>query len=192
MPKPSIQAFEKAYYSELGQKMLKEKVTILHCTTEYPAPLQDINLKAMDTIANAFKLPVGYSDHSAGINIPIAAVAREATIIEKHFTLDCNMDGPDHKASLEPEQLKAMIDGIRNIELALGDGLKGPRPSEVKNKAIARKSLVAEQIINKGTVFSKYNMTTKRPGSGQSPINYWELLGKEAINDYQIGDLINE
>ncbi|MFT6901230.1 MAG: N-acetylneuraminate synthase [Colwellia sp.] len=190
--KPSIQAFEKAYYSELGQKMLKEKVTILHCTTEYPAPLEDINLKAMDTIANAFKLPVGYSDHSAGINIPIAAVAREATIIEKHFTLDCNMDGPDHKASLEPEQLKAMIDGIRNIELALGDGLKGPRPSEVKNKAIARKSLVAEQIINKGTVFSKYNMTTKRPGSGQSPINYWELLGKEAINDYQIGDLINE
>ena len=190
--KPSIQAFEKAYYSERGQKMLKEKVTILHCTTEYPAPLQDINLKAMDTISNAFKLPVGYSDHSAGINIPIAAVAREATIIEKHFTLDCNMEGPDHKASLEPEQLKAMINGIRQIELALGDGLKGPRPSEVKNKPIARKSLVAEQIIKKGTVFSKDNMTTKRPGSGQSPINYWELLGKEAINDYQIGDLINE
>jgi N-acetylneuraminate synthase len=190
--KPSIQAFEKAYYSELGQKMLKEKVTILHCTTEYPAPLQDINLKAMDTIANAFKLPVGYSDHSAGINIPIAAVAREATIIEKHFTLDCNMEGPDHKASLEPEQLKAMIDGIRNIELALGDGLKGPRPSEVKNKSVARKSLVAEKVINKGTVFSKDNMTTKRPGSGQNPINYWELLGKAAINDYQIGDLINE
>ena len=190
--KPSIQAFEKAYYSELGQKMLKEKVTILHCTTEYPAPVQDINLKAMDTIANAFKLPVGYSDHSAGINIPIAAVAREATIIEKHFTLDRNMEGPDHKASLEPEQLKAMIDGIRNIELALGDGLKGPRPSEVKNKAIARKSLVAEKVITKGTVFSKDNMTTKRPGSGQSPINYWELLGNKAKNDYQVGDLINE
>lgn len=190
--KPSIQAFEKAYYSELGQKILKDKVTILHCTTEYPAPLQDINLKAMDTIANAFKLPVGYSDHSAGIHIPIAAVAREAIIIEKHFTLDCNMEGPDHKASLEPEQLKAMIDGIRNIELALGDGLKGPRPSEVKNKSVARKSLVAEQVINKGTVFSKYNMTTKRPGSGLNPINYWELLGKESLNDYQIGELINE
>ena len=190
--KPSIQAFEKAYYSELGQKLLKERLTILHCTTEYPAPLQDINLKAMDTLANAFKLPVGYSDHSAGINIPIAAVAREATIIEKHFTLDQNMEGPDHKASLEPDQLKAMIEGIRNIELALGDGLKGPRPSEVKNKAVARKSLVAEQVIKKGTLFSKKNMTTKRPGSGVNPINYWGLLGSEAKNDYQIGDLINE
>ena len=189
---PSIQAFEKAYYSELGQKILKEKVTILHCTTEYPAPLQDINLKAMDTIANAFKLPVGYSDHSAGINIPIAAVAREATIIEKHFTLDCNMDGPDHKASLEPEQLKAMIDGIRNIELALGDGLKGPRPSEIKNKSVARKSLVAEQVIKKGTVFCKDNMTSKRPGSGLNPINYWDLFGSESQKDYQIGDLIDE
>jgi len=190
--KPSIQAFEEAYYSELGQKILKEKVTILHCTTEYPAPLQDINLKAMDTIANAFKLPVGYSDHSVGINIPIAAVAREAKVIEKHFTLDQNMEGPDHKASLEPEQLKAMIEGIRNIELALGDGLKGPKPSEIKNKSVARKSLVAEQIIKKGAVFSEDNMTTKRPGSGQNPINYWGLLGSEAKNDYQIGELIDE
>jgi N-acetylneuraminate synthase len=190
--KPSKEAFEKAYYSELGQKKLKEKVTILHCTTEYPAPLVDINLKAMDTIANAFKLPVGYSDHSAGINIPIAAVAREATIIEKHFTLDRNMEGPDHKASLEPEELEAMIDGIRNIELALGDGLKGPRPSEIKNKSVARKSIVAEKVIHKGTVFSKDNITTKRPGNGVNPINYWRLLGTEATNDYQIGELINE
>ena len=190
--KPSIQAFEKAYYSELGQKALKEKVTILHCTTEYPAPLEDINLKAMDTIANAFKLPVGYSDHSAGINIPIAAVALEAKVIEKHFTLDQNMEGPDHKASLEPELLKEMIDGIRNIELALGDGLKGPRPSEIKNKSIARKSLVAEQTIKKGAIFSKNNMTAKRPGSGQEPINYWNLLGSEAKKDYQPGDLIHE
>lgn len=190
--KPSIQAFENAYYSELGQKLLKEKVTILHCTTEYPAPMQDINLKAMDTIANAFKLPVGYSDHSAGINIPIAAVAREATVIEKHFTLDHNMEGPDHKASLEPEQLQAMIEGIRNIELALGDGLKGPRPSEIKNKPIARKSLIADQVITKGAVFSERNMTTKRPGAGQNPIHYWSLLDKEAKSDYQIGDLINE
>ena len=189
---PSIEAFEKAYYSELGQKLLKEKVTILHCTTEYPAPLQDINLKAMDTIANAFKLPVGYSDHSAGIHIPIAAVAREAKIIEKHFTLDQNMAGPDHKASLEPQQLKLMIEGIRNIELALGDGLKGPRPSEIKNKSVARKSLIAEKVIRKGTVFSEHNLTIKRPGSGQNPINYWSLLGREAKNDYQIGELINE
>lgn len=190
--KSSIQAFEKAYYSELGQKMLKEKVTILHCTTEYPAPLQDINLKAMDTIANAFKLPVGYSDHSAGINVPIAAVALGAKIIEKHFTLDQNMKGPDHKASLEPKQLAEMIKGIRDIELALGNGLKGPRPSEIKNKSVARKSLVAEQFINQGTVFNQDNVTIKRPGLGKSPIHYWDLLGSEAKQDYQIGDLINE
>lgn len=190
--KPSIQAFEKAYYSELGQKMLKKKVTILHCTTEYPAPLQDINLKAMDTIANAFKLTVGYSDHSAGINVPIAAVALGAQIIEKHFTLDKNMQGPDHKASLEPKELADMIKGIRDIELALGDGLKGPRPSEIKNKSVARKSLVAEQKIKKGIIFSKDNITIKRPGLGKSPIHYWDLLGSEAKQDYQIGDLINE
>lgn len=190
--KPSIQAFEKAYYSELGQKMLKDKVTILHCTTEYPAPLQDINLKAMDTIANAFKLPIGYSDHSAGINVPIAAVALGAQIIEKHFTLDQNMQGPDHKASLEPKQLAEMIKGIRDIELALGNGLKGPRPSEIKNKSVARKSLIAEQVINQGTIFSQNNVTIKRPGLGKSPIHYWDLLGSEAKQDYQIGDLINE
>jgi len=190
--KPSIQAFEKAYYSELGQQSLKDKVTILHCTTEYPAPLQDINLKAMDTIANAFKLPVGYSDHSAGITIPIAAVAREAKIIEKHFTLDRNMEGPDHRASLEPEQLKAMIEGIRNIELALGNGLKGPRPSEVKNKSVARKSLVADKVIKKDTAFSEANLAIKRPGLGKSPIQYWDLLGSEAKKDYQVGDLIDE
>ena len=189
---PSVQAFEKAYYSELGQKMLKDKVTILHCTTEYPAPLEDINLKAMDTIANAFKLPVGYSDHSAGINVPIAAVALGAKIIEKHFTLDENMQGPDHKASLEPKQLAEMIKGIRDIELALGNGLKGPRPSEIKNKSVARKSLVAEQVIKKGTAFSESNLAIKRPGLGKSPIHYWDLLGIKAKKDYQIGDFINE
>jgi len=189
---PSVQAFERAYYSELGQKMLKEKVTILHCTTEYPAPLQDINLRAMDTIASAFKLAIGYSDHSAGINIPIAAVARGAKVIEKHFTLDKNMEGPDHKASLEPDELEAMIRGIRDVELALGDGLKGPMPSEVKNKSVARKSLVAEQAITKGTVFSANNLAIKRPGTGQNPIDYWSLLGCEAKHNYQLGDLINE
>ncbi|OFA32761.1 N-acetylneuraminate synthase [Glaciecola punicea] len=190
--KPSIQAFEKAYYSELGQKMLREKVTILHCTTEYPAPLKDINLRAMNTIANAFKLPVGYSDHSAGINIPIAAVARGAKIIEKHFTLDQNMEGPDHKASLEPDQLKRMIEGIRDIEIALGDGLKGPRPSEIKNKSMARKSLVAEQLIKKGTIFNEDNLVIKRPGLGINPIHYWDLIGSSAKKDYNVGDFINE
>ena len=189
---PSVQAFEDAYYSDAGQKYLKEKVTILHCTTEYPAPLEDINLKAMDTIAHAFKLPIGYSDHSAGINVPIAAVAREAKIIEKHFTLDKNMEGPDHKASLDPIELKSMIEGIRNIELALGNGLKGPRPSELKNKLVARKSVIADKVIKKGTTFSDDNLTIKRPGSGMNPIKYWEIIGSKSQHDYQIGDLINE
>ena len=190
--KPSIEAFERAYFSKLGQQALKEKVTILHCTTEYPAPLWDINLKAMDTIANAFKLPVGYSDHSAGVNVPIAAVAREATIIEKHFTLDKNMDGPDHKASLDPNELKEMVKGIRDVELVLGDGLKGPRPSEVKNKLVARKSLIAEKTILKGEKFNEQNMSIKRPGNGQNPINYWTIIDKPSNSNYQSGDLIDE
>lgn len=190
--RPSSQAFEKAYYSEFGQKILRDKVTLLHCTTEYPAPLPDINLTAMDTLSNAFKLPVGYSDHSAGIHVSIAAAALGAQIVEKHFTLDQNMQGPDHKASLEPEQLAEMIKSIRDIEIALGDGLKGPRPSEIKNKSVARKSLVAEQVISKGDIFSESNLAIRRPGLGRSPIDYWDLLGNEAKQDYQIGDVIHE
>lgn len=188
--KPSIENFEKAYYSEFGKKLLKEKVTILHCTTEYPAPINDINLKAMDTIANAFKLPVGYSDHSVGINVSIAAVARGAQIIEKHFTLDQNMDGPDHKASLEPEQLKAMIEGIRNVELALGDGFKGPRPSEIKNINIARKSIVAAKDIDEGHVFTENCINIKRPGGGISPLKYWDLIGTKANKKYKEDELL--
>ncbi|MDB3964655.1 N-acetylneuraminate synthase [Amylibacter sp.] len=190
--KPSIQAFEDAYYSELGQKRLKEKVTLLHCTTEYPTSLEDVNLKAMDTINNAFKLPVGYSDHSVGVNVPIAAVALGAKIIEKHFTLDKNMQGPDHKASLEPEQLSEMVRGIRDIELALGNGIKGPRHSELQNKLLVRKSIVAERIIKKGEIFNKSNLSIKRPGLGKSSIHFWDILGSEAKKDYQIGDLIDE
>jgi len=190
--KPSLQAFEKAYHSVAGQKKLKEKVTLLHCTTEYPAPLRDINLRAMDTMANAFKLPIGYSDHSEGFEVPIAAVALGAKIIEKHFTLDRNMHGPDHKASLEPRALAEMINGIRNVELCLGDGIKGPRPSEIKNKSVARKSLIADQDIKQGAVFTENNVSIKRPGLGKSPLHYWDLLGSEAKQDYRIGDLINE
>lgn len=189
---PSIDAFQAAYYSEKGQIALKDKVTILHCTTEYPAPLVDINLKAMDTLLNAFNLPVGYSDHSKGISIPIAAVARGAEVIEKHFTLDNNMEGPDHKASLEPDELKNMISAIRGIELALGDGIKGPRPSEIKNKAIARKSLVAAQTISVGEALSAENMEIKRPGDGVNPIYYWELLNKPSTRSYEVGELILE
>jgi N-acetylneuraminate synthase len=136
--KPSELAFQQAYASEEGQRALKAKVTILHCTTEYPAPMREINLKAMDTLGRAFELPAGYSDHSQGITIPIAAVARGAVLIEKHFTLSNQMEGPDHKASLEPNELAAMVQGIREVECALGSGVKAPTVSEVKNKAVAR------------------------------------------------------
>lgn len=187
---PSIDAFQTAYFSEAGQKALQDKVSLLHCTTEYPAPMSDINLRAMETMASAFKLPVGYSDHSAGITVPIAAVALGAVTIEKHFTLDKTMQGPDHKASLEPSELKDMVAAIRNVEQALGDGIKGPRPSEIKNKAIARKSLIASTAIKSGEQFTKENLAIKRPGDGLSPYEYWKLLGGTARKSYQEGDLI--
>jgi len=189
---PSELAFQQAYASETGQLALKQKVTILHCTTEYPAPMAEINLKAMDTLGRAFELPAGYSDHSEGITIPIAAVARGAVLIEKHFTLDKNMEGPDHKASLNPQELTAMVKAIRQVEVALGVGVKSPTVSEVKNKAVARKSLVASNAIKSGEIFTSDNLTIKRPGSGLSPYRYWELLNKHATKDYQIGDLILE
>jgi N-acetylneuraminate synthase len=189
---PSITAFQQAYASEAGQKALKEKVTILHCTTEYPAPVAEINLRAMDTLGRAFGLSAGYSDHSEGITVPIAAAASGAVLIEKHFTLDRNMEGPDHKASLEPHELGNMVKAIRDVEAALGSGVKSPTVSEVKNKAIARKSLVASQPILAGNVFSADNVTIKRPGTGLSPYRYWDLLDCEASQDYQPGDLIFE
>ncbi|YCO03479.1 N-acetylneuraminate synthase [Vibrio sp. VNB-15] len=189
---PSILAFQQAYASNEGQRLLKEKVTILHCTTEYPAPMEEINLRAMDTLGQAFALPSGYSDHSEGITIPIAAVARGAVLIEKHFTLDKNMEGPDHKASLEPSELKAMVDAIRQVEIALGTNVKSPTVSEVKNKAVARKSLVAARPISVGEVFTMDNLVIKRPGSGMSPYKLWELLEKTASKSYQAGELIVE
>lgn len=189
---PNELAFQQAYVSDLGQKTLKQKVTLLHCTTEYPAPMVEINLKAMDTLGCAFELPVGYSDHSEGISIPIAAVARGALIIEKHFTLNKNMEGPDHKASLEPDELAAMVTAIRQIEIAMGSGVKRPTESEIKNAIVARKSLVAAKPINKGELITEDNLTIKRPGSGMSPYLYWSLLNKSASKKYQAGDLIVE
>jgi N-acetylneuraminate synthase len=189
---PGEAAFMAAYASEAGQAALANKVTLLHCTTEYPAPMVDINLKAMDTLSHAFRLPVGYSDHSQGITIPVAAVARGACLIEKHFTLDCNMEGPDHKASLEPDELAAMVRGIRDVELALGDGIKGPRPSEIKNKEIARKSLVAACDIEVGAILCADNLAIKRPGDGMSPYAYWQLLGQPTKRAYQAGEPIRE
>lgn len=188
--KPTKSMFRQAYFSAEGQQALRERVTVLHCTTEYPAPACDINLKAMDTIAQAFPCAVGYSDHSEGITVPIAAVARGAGLLEKHFTLDRSLPGPDHLASLEPDELKAMVDGIRMVELALGDGIKGPRPSELKNVDIARKSLVVAETIKKGERFSEQNLTVKRPGNGVSPMDYWEFIGTVAEKDYEVDEVV--
>ncbi|MBL0689901.1 MAG: N-acetylneuraminate synthase [Pseudoalteromonas sp.] len=190
--RPTDEALQTAYFSEHGKQLLKEKVTLLHCTTEYPAPFNDINLNAMDTMKDAFKLEVGYSDHSAGIVVPIAAVAKGAVLIEKHFTVDKALPGPDHKASLDPAELKEMVDGIRIVEKILGDGIKGPRPSEVKNKSVARKSLVAATGIVAGELFNTENLAVKRPGNGINPINFWHYLSKPSDKSYKAGDLIDE
>lgn len=168
----------------------KENLIMLHCNTEYPTPFEDVNLKAMDALRNEFGVAVGYSDHTRGIEVPIAAVALGATVIEKHFTLDRNMPGPDHKASLEPDELKAMVSAIRNIEKALGSPLKKVSDSERKNIAIARKSIVAATNIKKGEIFTEENITVKRPGTGISPMRWEEILGTTAVRDFQEDELI--
>ena len=169
----------------------KEKITILHCNTEYPTPMEDVNLKAMLHIQRELGLPIGYSDHTLGIEVPIAAVALGATVIEKHFTLDKTLPGPDHKASLEPNELKAMVSAIRNIEKAIGgSGLKEVSKSEEKNKPIARKSILASTDIKKGNIFTPENLTVKRPGTGISPMQWDEVIGKEAKRDFQEDELI--
>jgi N,N'-diacetyllegionaminate synthase len=168
----------------------RAKITVLHCTTEYPTPMNEVNLRAMQTIHAAFGVAVGYSDHTVGVEVAIAAVAMGATVIEKHFTLDRNLPGPDHKASLEPEELKAMVAAIRNIEIALGDGIKRLTPSEARNKPVARKSLVASQVIKAGEVFSAQNITTKRPGTGISPMHWDETMGRAASRDFLADELI--
>jgi N,N'-diacetyllegionaminate synthase len=168
----------------------KNKLTILHCTTEYPTPVAEVNLLAMQSLKKQFDVAVGYSDHTQGIEVPIAAVALGAFVIEKHFTLDRNMEGPDHKASLQPFELKAMILAIRNIEKALGDGIKKPTDSEIKNKIIARKSIVASKFIKKGETFSEENLTVKRPGSGLSPMQWFEIIGRVSSRDFEEDELI--
>lgn len=165
-------------------------ITLLHCTTEYPAPYDSVNLKAMLTLQNEFGFNVGYSDHTNGIEIPVAAVAMGASVIEKHFTLDKNMEGPDHKASLEPDELKLMVQSIRNVEVALGNGKKKPSEAEKKNIAIARKSIVAACDIKKGEVFTEDNLTAKRPGNGISPMSWNTILGTKSIRDFKTDELI--
>ena len=168
----------------------RAKVTVLHCTTEYPTPMNEVNLRAMQSIHAAFDVAVGYSDHTEGIEIAIAAVAMGASVIEKHFTLDRTFPGPDHQASLEPAELKAMVTAIRNIEIALGDGIKRLTPSEARNKPVARKSLVASRAISIGEIFTAENLTTKRPGTGISPMRWDELVGQASQKNYNEDDLI--
>jgi N,N'-diacetyllegionaminate synthase len=168
----------------------RASMTVLHCTTEYPTPMNEVNLRAMQSIHAAFGVAVGYSDHTQGIEVAIAAVAMGASVIEKHFTLDRKLLGPDHRASLEPAELKAMVTAIHNIEIALGDGIKRLTPSEARNKPVARKSLVASQTIKAGDVFSAQNVTTKRPGTGISPMRWDEIMGRAAPRGFGIDELI--
>lgn len=178
--KPTAAGFANALRSRIGQRRLKERVCVLHCVTDYPARIEDVNLRAMDTLHDAFGLAVGLSDHTKGIAVAIAAAARGARVIEKHFTLDRGMPGPDHRASLEPMELKAMIHGIRQVESALGSARKGPTAAELRNQDVCRKSLVAGSDISKGERYSASNVAAKRAGHGRSPFEYWDLLGTPA------------
>lgn len=185
-----LQDIEAALQVLLNNGVTRDQITILHCNTEYPTPMCDVNLKAMHEIGNKFGVNIGYSDHTEGIEIPIAAVALGATVIEKHFTLDKTMEGPDHRASLEPDELKAMVKAIRNVELALGDGHKSVSLSECKNIEIARKSIVAACDIKKGEILTDANLTVKRPGNGISPMLWEQVVGTRAKRDYQEEEMI--
>ncbi|MBN9161185.1 MAG: N-acetylneuraminate synthase family protein, partial [Myxococcales bacterium] len=179
-----------ALTSPEGQALVEANVTLLHCTTEYPAPLDQVNLRAMDTLRQAFGVSVGYSDHTEGASIPIAAVALGASVIEKHFTLDRSMEGPDHRASIEPVELAAMVRGIRAVETALGRSIKRPGPAEIANRPIARRSVVAAVRIAQGQTISLDMLATKRPGAGISPMLIDELVGRPASRDYEPDDPI--
>ena len=181
---PGRDSFLSAYISSEGQELLKRHVSLLHCTTEYPTPYQDVNLKCITTLASSFGLPVGFSDHTDGISAPIAAVALGASIVEKHFTLDKKLPGPDHSASLEPRDLESMVSGIRHIEMALGNGIKMPTSTELTNRVPVRQSIVAIKDIAAGEYFSEKNIGTRRPGSGMHPALYWDVLGKKARCDF--------
>lgn len=185
-----VQDIENALNTLYENGAKKEDITLLHCNTQYPTPMCDVNLKAMMMLADTFGVSVGYSDHTQGIEIPIAAVALGATVVEKHFTLDSNMEGPDHKASLEPDELKAMVTAIRNVEQALGTGNKIPSMSEMPNKNVARKSIVAKRYIKQGEPFTEENITVKRPGNGISPMRWNDVLGSVSTRNYSPDELI--
>lgn len=186
----TLSDIEAALCTLIDAGMEKNKITLLHATTDYPTSMQDVNLRAMRTIAQAFQVQVGYSDHTCGVEVPTAAVALGASVIEKHFTLDKTLAGPDHKASLDPNELEAMICAIRNIEIALGDGFKMPISNELKNKNVVRKSIVAAAPISKGQLFTDSNLVAKRPGTGISPMKWNEIIGRVAIRDFAEDELI--
>jgi N-acetylneuraminate synthase len=183
--------FEAAYQSRAGMEALRTHVTLLHCTTQYPTPPSSVNLRAMDTMREAFGLPVGYSDHTLGIEVSLAAVARGATVIEKHITLDRTLPGPDHAASLEPVELRSLVEGIRIIEAALGSSQKCPAVDELTNRDVARRSLVATRPIVRGASLTADMLTCKRPGSGRSPLDLWDMLGSVAMRDYAVDEAID-
>lgn len=187
---PSISNFEKAYMSEEGQRLLREYVTLLHCTTEYPAPVNSVNLKAISTMNATFNLPIGYSDHTEGLAISLAAVAMGAKIIEKHITYDKKAEGPDHLASIEPLELKELVKNIRQIEESLGNGVKIPSAIELKNRSVARKSLVAKREISKNEKFDVENLAIKRPGTGISPLYYWDVQQFSAPKSFEYDEEI--
>jgi len=188
---PTQERVTAAYLSAEGQSLLRERVSLLHCVSEYPAPYHDMNLRAMKTLATEFQLNIGLSDHSEGIVVPIAAVAMGANIIEKHFTLDKNLEGPDHKASIDPKELIEMMKAIRIVEQSLGDGEKSVRASELKNKALVRRSLVAKQAIAAGELFTLQNIDMKRPGEGVSPMQLWEWLDRKATRAYSEDEVLS-
>jgi N-acetylneuraminate synthase len=189
--KPSLLAFAEAFASTAGQAALQRNVTLLHCTTEYPARFDEVNLRAMDTMRTAFALPVGFSDHTPGIAMPIAAAARHAVIIEKHFTTDKHLPGPDHRASLAPDELREMVAAVRAVESAIGSGVKIPAPSELQNIPVARRSLTTLAAVRAGQPFTTENLGVKRPGTGRSPYELWDWLGRPAERDFDSDETIS-
>lgn len=187
---PSMSSFKSALSSPEGKKAISSKVTLLHCTTDYPTVPSDVNLRAMLTLREEFDCQVGFSDHSVGIHLAVAAVAMGATVIEKHLTIDRDLPGPDHKASLEPNEFKNLVDQVRDLENAFGDGTKRPTEIELKNKKIARRSLAASKAIKAGDEFTSENVSIKRPGTGRSPFEYWSLLGTKATSDIAENEVI--
>ncbi len=187
---PCSESFGNAFASTEDQKKLLERVVLLHCTSQYPAPIESANLRAMASMRDVFGLRIGYSDHTPGIVVAIGAAALGARVIEKHFTLDKNLSGPDHRASLEPHELEQMISSVRLVEQAVGDGNKVPHASEMENRPVARKSLVAAKRIERGEVFSTANIAVKRPGSGISPIGYWDILGSTSKKSIDVDEFI--